>query len=90
MHEIVGSKTLAILNALEKEGRMDEKIKEIEVRYPNTTCCNPICFAEKLQSEQHIKELESERECLSKWLIEARMKIVELEELEKDIKQGRG
>lgn len=40
-----------------KEEKMDE-IKEIERRYPNTTCCNLICFAEKLQSEQRIKELE--------------------------------
>ena len=33
------------------------------------------------QAEKKIEELESERECLSKWLIEARMEIVELEEV---------
>lgn len=38
---------------------MDE-IREIEGKYPNTTCCNLICFAEKLQFENRIKELEDE------------------------------
>ena len=48
-----------------------------EMKCPNCT----VLLTQMKKDKEKIKELESERECLSKWLIEARMEIVELEEV---------